>query len=158
MAALDLQLIEDNYKARMSLEPSILLMAYPRMDAPDFEEMKWNCDRMESAETIAEYSLSENDQHKIIHRNVDNFYIRNFMESMMDGMTRVGSKCGNSKARQADCTEEWRGIIRSLERHDPHTAIQQFARHIQNSYEAFTRYYRQPSERAYHIGGEVEWL
>lgn len=158
VAPLDENMILANYEARMALEPTILLMSYPNLTDTDLQEMKENCDRMENAATKAEYSIAENDQHKILHKNVHNVYIRNFMESMMDAMTRIGSKCGKTKQRQRECTEEWRGIIRSLEARNPHEASQKFMRHIQNSYDAYIKFNGIQDETPYHVSGEAEWL
>ena len=137
---LDDSVIHDNYEARLLLEPMILMMVFPALGAGDIAEMKANCIRMENAATNAEYSLAENDQHKILHRNIDNVYLRSLMESMMDTMTRIGSKCGKTKQRQQACCEEWRSIIALLEAKDPYAASQKFVKHIQNSYEAFVRF------------------
>ena len=80
------------------------------------------------------------------HRNIDNLYLRSLMESMMDTMTRIGSKCGKTKQRQQGCSEEWRSIIALLEANNPYAASQKFVKHIQNSYEAFVRFNHDPEE------------
>lgn len=153
---LDNAIIHDNYEARLLLEPMILMMVFPALSAADIEEMKANCNRMESAVTNAEYSFAENDQHKILHRNIDNMYLRNLMESMMDTMTRIGSKCGKTKQRQQECTEEWRSIIASLETKDPYTASQKFLKHIQNSYDVFVKFNGDPQMTDSNISEENE--
>lgn len=152
---LDDSIIHDNYEARLLLEPMILMMVFPALSTSDIEEMRTNCIRMENAATNAEYSLAENDQHKILHKKIDNIYLRNLMESMMDTMTRIGSQCGKTKQRQQECTEEWRSILVCLEKNDPYAASQKFMNHIQNSYEAFVKFNREPDD---HIPNETESL
>ena len=153
---LDDSIIHDNYEARLLLEPTILMMVFPLLSAADIAEMKTNCVRMENAVTNAEYSFAENDQHKILHRNIDNVYLRNLMESMMDTMTRIGSECGKTKQRQQECCKEWQSIIATLEANDPYAASQRFVNHIQNSYEAFLKYNPGPEEVADSISPKPE--
>ena len=153
---LDDSVIHDNYEARLLLEPMILMMVFPALSTADIAQMHANCLRMENAVTNAEYSLAENDQHKILHRNIDNLYLRSLMESMMDTMTRIGSKCGKTKQRQQACSKEWRSIIASLEANDPYAASQKFVKHIQNSYEAFVRFNHDPEELTEHSSKEAE--
>ena len=155
---LDNTVIHDNYEARLLLEPMILMMAFPALSTADIEELKTNCNRMESAVTNAEYSFAENDQHKILHRYIDNMYLRNLMESMMDTMTRIGSKCGKTKQRQQECTKEWRSIIASLEANDPYTASQKFLKHIQNSYDVFVKVNGNPEKTDNYVSKENERL
>ena len=136
----------------------ILMMTFPVLSADDIEEMKTNCNRMESAVTNAEYSFAENDQHKILHRNIDNMYLRSLMESMMDTMTRIGSKCGKTKQRQQECTKEWRNIIAALEASNPYAASQKFLNHIQNSYDIFVKLNGAPDTSNHYVSKETERL
>ena len=60
VAPLDMKRIEENYQARMALEPMTLMMAFPHLTEQDLSRMKENCVRMQCAATPAEYSRTEN--------------------------------------------------------------------------------------------------
>jgi len=134
---MDPNLMRQNYSARLYLEPQILLLAYPQIDADTIDTMKKYCEKMMTAETTALYSAYEHEIHKVIYHKCENRYILDFMSQMMDSMIRVGAKAGREKARRDICAQEWQSIIQALEQHDPQKAMLRFQRHIQSSYEAF---------------------
>ena len=139
VAPLDMKRIEENYQARMALEPTALMMAFPNLTEQDFVRMKENCVRMQCAATPAEYSRTENDQHRILCSRVRNRYVEMFINSMMEDMTRVGSRIGQTPLRREACVEEWNKIIAALERRDPREASVLFSEHIRASFEALKK-------------------
>jgi len=139
VAPLDLKRAEDNYKARMALEPVTLTMAFPNLTEQDIIRMKENCEKMSTAATPAEYSRVENDQHRILCSRINNRYAEMFINSMMQDMTRVGSRVGQTAARREKCVEEWNGIIAALEQKDPREAAMLFSEHIRASFTAFIK-------------------
>jgi len=139
VAPLDLKRTEDNYKARMALEPVTLMMAFPNLTEHDILLMKENCEKMSAAATPAEYSRMENDQHRILCGRINNRYVEMFINSMMEDMTRVGSRVGQTSARREKCVDEWKGIIGALERKDSREAAMLFSEHIRASFTAFIK-------------------
>ena len=146
VAELDIASIYENYKARMALEHDILLFAYPNITPEDIQTMRENCRAMRSAPTIADYARAENRQHLLISERTNNRYIQDFERIMMEGMIRIGGKAGRTGERRAACVNEWDRIIDLLENRNPIEASQAFLRHIQNSYDAFEKYYRPMGE------------
>lgn len=146
VAELDVAGICENYKARLALEGEILLLAFPNITADDIRTMKGNCEAMLNASTAADYSRIENRQHLLISERTNNRYIQSFEEAMMEGMIRIGGKAGRTDDRRVACANEWLQIIACLERSDPAEAARAFLRHIQNSCDAFEKYY-QPLDR-----------
>lgn len=147
VAELDTDSICENYKARMALEGEILLIAYQNISPDDIQQMKDNCYAMLNAPTIADYSKAENKQHLLISERTKNRYIIDFESAMMEGMVRIGIKAGRTGDRRLSCVNEWLQIIDHLEKHDPVEASRAFLRHIQNSYDAFEKYYRPLSNK-----------
>lgn len=142
VAELDIASIYENYKARMALEHDILLLAYPNITPEDIQTMRENCRAMLNAPTVADYARAENRQHLLISERTNNRYIQDFERIMMEGMIRIGGKAGRTSERRAACVNEWNRIIDLLENRNPIEASQAFLRHIQNSYDAFEKYYR----------------
>lgn len=134
---MDTDLMRQNYMARLYLEPQILLLAFPGIDAETITTMKTYCEQIRTAETTARYSMYEHELHKVIYHKCGNAYILDFMSQMMDSMIRIGAKAGRDKERREVCVNEWRGIIEALEQHDPQKAVLRFQGHIRASYEAF---------------------
>ena len=130
----------------MALEHDILLFAYPNITPEDIQTMRENCRAMRSAPTIADYARAENRQHLLISERTNNRYIQDFERIMMEGMIRIGGKAGRTGERRAACVNEWDRIIELLENRNPIEASQAFLRHIQNSYDAFEKYYRPMGE------------
>lgn len=141
VAELDDAMILENYKARLALEGEILLLAYQNITEEDILVMKQNCRDMLNAETIADYSKAENRQHLLICQRTNNRYIIGFVNTMMENMLRIGTKAGRSDDRRASCVKEWQNVIRFLEERDPVGASREFVRHIQNSMDAYEKYY-----------------
>lgn len=130
---LDQEQMRQNYMARRSLEPQILLMAFPNLTADDIAAMKENCRLMLAAETKAAYAVHEHEQHRILYTRANNVYISSFMEQMMDIMLRIAAKGGVDAERRAACVKEWEDVIAALEARELHTAMLRFANHIQIS-------------------------
>ena len=146
VAELDSAAILENYKARLTLEGEILILAYENITPEDIITMKRNCDDMLSAQTSAEYAAIENQQHRLICQRTNNRYIIHFINTMMEDMLRIGTKAGRTEKRRAACVNEWRSIIRCLEEKDPIGASREFTRHIQNSKEAYETFYHRLGE------------
>ena len=142
VAELDIESIFENYKARLALEGDILLLAYRNITPDDIRVMKDNCNAMLEAATVADYSLAENRQHLLISERTNNRYIQAFEAAMMEDMVRIGEKAGRTADRRTACVNEWLQIIDCLEHSNPAEASRSFLRHIQNSYDAFEKYYR----------------
>lgn len=141
VAELDIASIYENYMARLALEGEILLVAYQNITSADIQTMKENCYAMLNAPTIADYSRAENKQHLLISERTNNRYIQDFESAMMEGMVRIGGKAGRTGDRRVACVNEWLQIIKYLEQSNPVGASRAFLRHIQNSYDAFEKYY-----------------
>ena len=146
VAELDIASIYENYKARMTLEHDILLLAYPNITPEDIQTMRETCRAMLDAPTIADYARAENRQHLLISERTNNRYIQDFERIMMEGMIRIGGKAGRTSERRTACVNEWMRIIDLLEHRNPIEASQALLRHIQNSYDAFETYYRPMGE------------
>ena len=128
----------DNYKARIALEPHILMMAYPNITAEDTGEMKRLLNRIRG--DLSRYYADETMLHSIFVRKTNNRYIMLFFETMTESMQRLAALSShNSGGRIPQSIEEWSYVIQYLEQGDPQNASLWLLRHLLNSFQNYLR-------------------
>lgn len=138
VAPVDYEEVVDNYKARIVIEPEVLLMAYPNISAVDIEEMKNSLQAIQTA-TIRDYYRLETGLHLLITHRSNNRFIIMAMEPMVETMNRLASLSIQGNDRVGASYTEWNEIITQLEKRDPQQAAFLLRRHMFNSFENFKK-------------------
>lgn len=128
----------ENYKARIPLEPQILLMSYPNLDDMDIKELKHTLQSIIDG-PLEDYYIYETKLHQIIVHKTNNHYIIMFIESMMETMQRLAALSSKVTNRRPQSIDEWSHIINCLENHDPQGASLWLSKHMLNSFENYLK-------------------
>ncbi len=140
VAPIDFEAVKENYEARLYTEASVLMMAYPHMEAADFQRMREACDVMEFGKR-EEYIFAETSLHDLLRRKTGNRYIMNFFDTMIESMLRAASRSSIESSRKKESSAQWRTIISSLEQGNPYMASQLLQAHMIESYNNFCKNY-----------------
>lgn len=131
--------IIDNYKARIVLEPHVLMMAYPNITADDTDEMRRLLNRLRV--DTSHYYSEEPMLHFIFIRKTNNRHIKLFFENMNESMQRLAALSSrNGGGRISQSLEEWGYLIGCLEGRDPQNAALWLSRHLLNSFQNYLLY------------------
>lgn len=128
----------ENYRARLSLEPVILEMAFPNITDEDIKYMK-NLLELISICPSEHYYENEHELHMIFARRTNNRYILIFFEAMLTVIKRLAVLSSSVPSRVAQSLEEWNEIVNALDNKNPQIASLWLSRHILNSYLSFLK-------------------
>lgn len=123
----------ENYKARMSLEPIVLEMAFPNITKEDIAEMR-RILKLVITCPADHYYDNEHRLHMIYVNRANNRYVSLFFESMLFTMRRLAVLSSSVPSRVSQSIEEWVEIVNALDAGDPQTAARWLSRHMLNSY------------------------
>lgn len=123
----------ENYKARMSLEPVVLEMAFPNITKEDIAKMRRILELVTTCPADHYYD-NEHGLHMIFVNRANNRYISLFFESMLFTMRRLAVLSSSIPSRISQSIEEWTEIVNALDAGDPQTAARWLSRHMLNSY------------------------
>lgn len=123
----------ENYKARMSLEPVVLEMAFPNITKEDIAKMRRILELVTTCPADHYYD-NEHRLHMIYVNRANNRYISLFFESMLFTMRRLAVLSSSIPSRISQSIEEWTEIVNALDAGDPQTAARWLSRHMLNSY------------------------
>ena len=137
VAAVDNQLVMDNYEARIRLEPVVLAMAFPNITKEDIAQMRCLLEQMKTGSRLA-YIQSELALHLLIIQRTGNRYLIEFFGIMHEGMMRAASKStSGSGPRQKESVKDWSRIIRYIEEGDVYMAGHYLQAHMIGSSKSF---------------------
>lgn len=136
VAPVDHEEIEENYRARLSLEPIVLEMAYPNLTAEDLRSMRQILEDIRANPNKEQY-LKEADLHMVFVRRTNNRYVISLFENMLDTMKRLTVLSASEPTRMPKSIAEWSHVVGALENRDPHGASSWLSLHLHNSYKNF---------------------
>lgn len=136
VAPVDYKEVEENYRARLSLEPIVLEMAYPNLTAEDLGTMRKILENIRSNPSKEQY-LEETELHMVFVRRTNNRYVISLFENMQDTMNRLAVLSASEPTRMPKSLAEWGHVVEALENRDPHGAASWLSLHLHNSYKNF---------------------